>query len=79
MYSLVQEHNNLKLKYYELLSHYNKLKDEHETVKIKNQSEIEHLNKINAFLKNKTIELNKTIIDRNKHVLHLVKENRYNR
>jgi hypothetical protein len=34
------------------------------------------LNKINAFLKNKTVELNKTIIDRNKQILHVIKNNR---
>lgn len=74
MFQLVQENNMLKMKYYELLGHYNKLKDEHNAIKHKNTYEIEHLHKINAFLKNKTVELNKTIVDRNQHVLHLVRE-----
>jgi hypothetical protein len=76
MYSLVQENNQLKMKYYELLSHYNKIKDEYDTMRNKNHYEIEHLNKINSFLKHKNVELNKTIIDRNKHILYLVREKR---
>lgn len=77
MFQLVQENNHLKMKYYELLGQYNKLKDEHNTFKHKTHHEIQHLHKINAFLKNKTNELNKTIIDRNQHVLHLVKEKKH--
>jgi hypothetical protein len=77
MFSLVQENNHLKMKYYELLGQYNKLKDEHNIFKYNNIREIEHLQKINGFLKNKTLELNKTIVDRNQHVLHLVREKRH--
>lgn len=72
MFQLVQENNMLKMKYYELLSHYNKLKNDHDLLKNKSASEIEHLNKINAFLKNKSVELNKTIVDRNKQILHAI-------
>jgi hypothetical protein len=77
MFQLVQENNHLKMKYYELLGHYNKLKNDNELLRNKSASEIEHLNKINAFLKNKTLELNKTIVDRNQHLLHIVREKRH--
>lgn len=77
MFQLVQENNMLKMKYYELLSQYNKLKNDNDLLKNKSASEIEHLNKINAFLKNKTLELNKTIIDRNQHVLHIIREKKH--
>ena len=72
MFQLVQENNALKLKYYELLNEYNKLKNESERLNNKNTSEIQHLNKINAFLKNKTDSLNKTIVDKNKQMLTLL-------
>ena len=72
MFQLVQENNALKLKYYELLKEYNKLKNESERLNNKNTSEIQHLNKINAFLKNKTDSLNKTIVDKNKQMLVLL-------
>jgi len=75
MFQLVQENNMLKMKYYELLGEYNKLKNDRDLLKIKSSSEIDHLNKINAFLKNKSVELNKTIVDRNKQVLHAIKSN----
>ena len=72
MFQLVQENNMLKMKYYELLSEHNKLKNDSERLNHKNTSEIQHLNKINAFLKNKTDGLNKTIVDKNKQVLLLI-------
>jgi len=72
MFQLVQENNALKLKYYELLNEYNKLKNESERLNNKNTSEIQHLNKINGFLKNKTDSLNKTIVDKNKQMLALL-------
>lgn len=72
MFQLVQENNALKLKYYELLNEYNKLKNESERMNNKNTSEIQHLNKINVFLKNKTVDLNKTIVEKNKHLFSLI-------
>jgi len=74
MFQIVQENNMLKMKYYELLNTYNKLKTESDRMERKSLSEIEHLNKINAFLQNKTVDLNKTIVDKNKHMLFLLNE-----
>lgn len=73
MFQAVQENNMLKIKYYELMSTYNKLKNDAERIENRNKSEIEHLNKINAFLQNKTVELNKTIVDKNKQMLTILK------
>ena len=73
MFQAVQENNMLKIKYYELMSTYNKLKTDTERIEHRNKSEIEHLNKINAFLQNKTVELNKTIVDKNKQMLTILK------
>jgi hypothetical protein len=72
MFQLAQENNMLKIKYYELLSSYNKEKNDNERTLNNNKSEIEHLNKINAFLKNKNVELNKNIVDKNKQMLSLI-------
>jgi len=73
MFQAVQENNMLKIKYYELMSTYNKLKTDAERNEYRNKSEIEHLNKINVFLQNKTMELNKTIVDKNKQMLTILK------
>jgi len=74
MFQIVQENNVLKMKYYELLNTYNKLKTDNDRMERKSLSEIEHLNKINAFLQNKTVDLNKTIVDKNKQMLFILNE-----
>jgi hypothetical protein len=75
MFQLVQEINMLKQKYYELLAMYNKEKNENERLIHKNKIEIDHLNKITEFMKHKNMELNKTIVDKNKQVLSLINRN----
>lgn len=74
MFQIVQENNVLKMKYYELLNTFNKLKTDNDRMERKSLSEIEHLNKINAFLQNKTVDLNKTIVDKNKQMLFILNE-----
>jgi hypothetical protein len=75
MFQLVQENNVMKMKYYEMMSHYNKMKNDTELLNNKNKNEIEHLNKIISFMKHQNMELNKTIVDKNKQVLDLIKKN----
>ena len=72
MIQIVQENNMLKMKYYELMAMYNKEKNENERINNRNKGEIEHLNKINAFMKNKNMELNKIIVDKNKQMLAIL-------
>jgi hypothetical protein len=79
MFQVVQENNMLKMKYYELLNTYNKLKTDNDRMERKSLSEIEHLNKINAFLQNKTVDLNKTIVDKNKQMLYILNEKNKNK
>lgn len=79
MFQLVQENNVMKMKYYEMMNNYNKMKNDSELLNNKNKSEIEHLNKIIAFMKNQNMDLNKTIVDKNKQVLDLIKKNNNNR
>lgn len=72
MFHIVQNNHHLNVKYYELVESFNKLKAESDN-KIKNSnSEIEHLNKLVTFLKNKNIEANKTIVEKNKQIVSLI-------
>ena len=79
MMKVVQENNMLKMKYYELMAIHNKEKNDFERLKYKNEKEIEHLNKINAFMKQKNMELNRNIVDKNKQLLSILnRQSSYN-
>jgi len=72
MFHIAQNNHQLNVKYYELMESFNKLKAESDN-KLKNSgSEIDHLNKLVTFLKNKNVEANKTIVEKNKQIVSLI-------
>jgi hypothetical protein len=72
MFHIAQNNHQWNIKYYELLDSFNKLKSESDNKVKNNASEIEHLNKLVEFLKNKNVETNKVLVEKNKQIVSLL-------
>lgn len=72
MFHIAQNNHQMNVKYYELLESFNKLKTETDNKMKNSASEIDHLNKMVTFLKNKNVETNKTLVEKNKQIVSLL-------